>query len=108
VTGSCAGEGAGIGATAFERGALTLTDFEIARAALAGVQIARAGEMDLARGEIHDCTFGAAVHDATFDLRRLTTDVVYRNNGRNVASDFAPLPESALPPLPDTVRPADP
>ena len=60
--------------------------------------------MDLARGEIHGCTVGAAIHDADFDLRRLTTDVVYRDNGRNVASDFAPVPEASLPPLPDTVR----
>ncbi len=93
--GTCAG-GAGFGATA-SGGSIELTDFEIRGNALAGVQITNMGSADLVRGTIANNPIGVNVQgDPSYDLDRLTQDVRFVDNERNIDSAVVPLPDASL------------
>ena len=58
--------------------------FTIEGAPLCGVQVADGGRLDLADGVVRGSTIGACVQTPDFDLARITTGVVYEENGINV------------------------
>jgi hypothetical protein len=88
----CGGSGSGL--VALEGGSLEATDFEVRRSALAGIQLARRGTIDLHQGVVSDNPIGANVQTEAFDVARLQDDVIYRDNGRNLDSTvlFVPAP----------------
>ena len=74
--------------------AATLTRFEIARGELAGVQIARGGEVDLHVGSVHHNLIGVNVQTDGFDLARVQDDVAYYANDANLQSRDLPVPSA--------------
>jgi len=88
----CAGSGSGL--VALEGGSLEATGFEVRRSALAGIQLARGGTIDLHQGVVAENPVGANVQTEGFDVSRLQDAVVYRDNGRNLDSAmlFVPAP----------------
>ncbi len=89
--------GAGWGASAVDSGRIVLSDFRIADSALGGAQIASGGEADLERGVIANNPIGLNVQDAPdYDFDRLTRDVVFIDNERNIDSAMVPIPDAAL------------
>ena len=96
--GACASVGAGVGV--LSRGAnLTLTRFFVADGALCGVQVAASGGLDLADGEVARNPVGASVLVDGYDVTRLTRDVVFRGNERNIDATLLPVPDPAVPAL---------
>jgi hypothetical protein len=93
--GTCDG-GAGFGASA-DGGSIELSDFSIRSNALAGVQITDGGSADLARGVIANNPIGVNVQDdPDYDFGRLTQDVRFVDNDRNIDSSVVPLPDTSL------------
>lgn len=93
---NCFDNPAGTGLGAYESASITAEDFIIFDAHLCGVQLARDGEIDLRRGVVTESAIGACVQNDGYDLDRLTDQVVYVNNGRNLESTNLPIPESGL------------
>lgn len=96
----CPESGGGVGIGAYDEAAVTATRFVVAGHALAGVQLARAGVMDLHGGEIARNPIGANVQTEGFDLTRLTDGVVYRDNGVNLDASMQYVPDPAVPGAP--------
>ncbi len=93
--GTCEG-GAGFGASA-DGGAIELTDFVIRGNALGGVQILDGGSADLSRGVIANNPVGVNVQDdPSYDFQRLTDEVRFIDNDRNIDSTIVPLPDTSL------------
>jgi hypothetical protein len=82
---------------AYGSAAIELTGFVVARSALCGVQVATGGTIDLHDGVIAENPIGANIQSADFDPRRLTTDVAYRDNDRNLDSNVLPVPATDVP-----------
>ncbi len=95
--GACATGGVGIGL--YEGGGATLTRFRIAESFLAGIQLASGGELDLSEGTVESNPVGANVQVPGYDLGRLMSRVVYRDNGVNLDAEELPLPD------PEVTRP---
>jgi len=91
----CAAAGcaaAGIGLGAYVSGQISIDRFRIAGNALAGVQLALEGEIDMRDGVVSDNPVGVNVQIPDYDISRLTERVVFRDNGINLDSDELPLP----------------
>ena len=92
-------QGPGYGIGVYRGGHVDLSIFEIAENALCGIQIASQGDLQLQDGTVRDHIVGVSIHLDDFHLDKLTNNVVYRNNQRNLVTNALPLP---LPlPLPD-------
>ena len=96
VVDTCVDDAGGIAIGAFSGGRLSLTDFLINRAALAGVQVGPTGEADLLRGEVSRAIIGANVQNPDFDINRLTSEVRYIDNETNLGSATLPVPEPSV------------
>jgi hypothetical protein len=86
--GSPAGHGLGVYARETE-----LTGFVIDESEACGFQFAQNGTLDVASGLVTGNEIGACVQVDGYDLSRLQTGVVYRDNGTNLASTTLPVPE---------------
>jgi len=86
----CAGAGIGLGA--YLGGHISLNRFRIMGSALAGAQLAMDGEIDLSDGVISGNPVGVNVQSPDFDLARLTSGVLFQDNGINLDADELPLP----------------
>ena len=95
---SCAGAGRGIGLAAYRNGHVSASRFEIVDNALAGIQLAEGGTMDLSDGRIAGHPIGANVQTESFDTARIDSDVLYENNDRNL--DAASLSVAGTLPAP--------
>lgn len=93
---TCAGFGAGIGIGAYEDGVAEVVRFVSEDNALAGVQIARRGAIDLHDGLVANNPVGANVQEPAFDLSRLEDRVAWRGNGTRLDVEALPVPEPAL------------
>ena len=54
--------------------------------------VAYDGGLDLMSGEIRESTIGACVQVDDYDFSRLTTDVLYVDNGTNLETTSLPIP----------------
>lgn len=88
----CHGGGLGYGVTVLPEGDAELRRFRISNNAVCGLVIAEKGQVDLFDGEVSHNGIGVNVQDTDFVLERLTHNVVYRDNGRNLDSERLPLP----------------
>ena len=86
----CAAAGIGIGA--YEEGAVSVDRFLVAGNFLAGVQVATDGSLDLANGVVERNPVGANIQVPGYDVTRLTTNVLYRDNGANLDSAELTVP----------------
>jgi hypothetical protein len=86
----------GLNAAAFRGGTLRLTFFE-STDALAGILVGENGEVDLDTGIVRHCAVGASVQVPGYDLSRLGSRVVYRDNGIDLDADPLPVPDPGLP-----------
>jgi hypothetical protein len=66
--------------------------FVIERSALAGVQIVEGGELDLRDGTIAENPVGVNVQVEGYDLSRVMSRVVFRDNGVNLDTNELPVP----------------
>ncbi len=89
--GTCPAAGVGLGV--YERGAATVERFLVRDSYLAGAQIARDGALDLADGIVESNPVGANVQVSGYDLGRLMSGVVYRDNGVNLDAEELPVPD---------------
>ena len=90
----CEGLGAGVGAGAYLDGRIDIERFVVEGSALAGLQIARDGEIDARDGLIRNNPIGANVQVPDYDLTRISERVRYEDNDRGLdATDlFIPPP----------------
>ncbi|MCC7542228.1 MAG: hypothetical protein IT379_38775 [Deltaproteobacteria bacterium] len=84
----------GVGLSATEQATVRATRFSIGNAALCGVQVTSGSALDLEDGEIYGAEVGACVQIEGYDLARLSTRVLYRDNGVNLDSTTHPDPEA--------------
>jgi hypothetical protein len=89
---TCAGVGFGSGVVADEGGSVRLTEFAVSDNALCGVRVLRTAGVDLRDGTVSNHPIGANIEDATFDADRLSDQVAYVGNERNLARDTLPPP----------------
>lgn len=89
---TCTTNPSGAGLVVVEGGIVDVDRFIVTDSALAGVQIANAGDLDLHHGEIRDNPIGANVQVSGYDLMRLQDDVIYRDNGTNLDGLELPIP----------------
>jgi hypothetical protein len=92
---------AGIGLGAYESGTVRVERFEISDNALAGVQIANRGVIELVDGVVSGSPVGANIQVADYDVGLLTDRVDYRDNGANLDSSELFVPEPSV----DVVEP---
>lgn len=92
VTGSCPDNPAGSALVVAETATAVLTNFEIRRSALCGVQIASAGEVDLHDGDVVENTCGVNVQVPGYDLARLQDRVRFVDNGVTIDARALPIP----------------
>ena len=91
----CPGRSGGMGVGSYGTARLSLSRFLVARAAVCGVQVALDGELDLADGEVRESSVGACVQVSGYAFSRLSTNVVYVENGTNIASTELPVPDAS-------------
>jgi hypothetical protein len=78
---------------------LRLTRFSVREAELCGALVASLPEpatpvsVDLETGVISMAEIGVCLQDESYDIARLQSDVVYRDNGSNLDSTMLPVPE---------------
>ncbi len=99
VTQACTPTGCepgGIGIGAYLDGYVSLDRFVLDDNELAGLQLALGGEADLVHGEVRGNLIGVNVQTDSFDVERLTMDVVYLDNGTNLDTDELPVPTPRL------------
>ncbi len=89
-------EGAGNAVMSLAGARSTLRNFEVRGAALAGVVVARQGELDLQRGVITGATLGVNVLVDDYDLERLSDEVYVFGNGTDFAREELLLPAPAV------------
>jgi hypothetical protein len=75
-----------------EGGSVRLTEFAVSDNALCGVRVLRTAGVDLRDGTVSNHPIGANIEDATFDADRLSDQVAYVGNERNLARDTLPPP----------------
>lgn len=88
-------EAGGIGLQVTGAASASATRVRITGSALAGVQVAAGGVLELHEGEVAANPIGANVQDETFDLARLQ-DRVRWDNDRNFDSSRLPVPGVAI------------
>jgi len=89
---TCADEPAGTGIGAYDGAEVAVDRFSIVRAALCGVHLASGGALDISDGVVAENGIGACVR-GDYDVSRLTTGVIYRDNGVNLDSTVLPVPQ---------------
>jgi hypothetical protein len=90
--------GSGTGVATSSAGRVTLDRFVIEGSALVGVDVSGSGEIDLAHGIVEHNPVGANIDGAaTFDVARLSNDVVYLDNGENLEATSLPIPAPSIP-----------
>ena len=92
ATSTCGGDALGDGIQAVLGAAIALEDFEILHSARVGVVVG-GGEVDLRRGEVAHHPIGANIQTTGFDVARISREVEYRSNGRNLDRGGLPLPQ---------------
>lgn len=92
--------GAGIAVGSYDGGRLLLERFVLEDSALAGVQVALDGQVELRRGEVLRNPIGVNVQVPGYDLDLLQNDVRYQDNGTNFDGELLPVP-STTPPVED-------
>lgn len=92
---TCPGLGFGDGAIAAADGAIELERFVVEGCARAGVHVG-GGTMDLRHGRIVRNPIGAAIQTPGFDVARISEDVLFLENDRNVDTTTLPLPEPSV------------
>lgn len=70
-------------------------NFRVSHAALAGLMVHDAGEIDLQDGYVSDNVIGVNVQTEVFDIARLQDGVSYEDNDLNLDSFALPVPQSA-------------
>ncbi len=93
---SCTTEGcptAGIGLGAYRSATVSARRFLIDGNALAGVQVAEGGGLDLERGTVSGSPIGASLQVRDYDISRLSDRVRYEDNGTNLDSTSLPVPQ---------------
>ncbi len=93
ATSSCSGAGIGVGLGAYSNAQLDARDFVVDGNALAGIQLAGGGTMDLHSGVVSSNPIGANIQTAGFDQARINDEVLYRDNQRNLDASGLPIPE---------------
>jgi hypothetical protein len=95
---TCPTRGFGVGAGAFAAGAsLTLHDFVLAHAELAGLQLAGSGPLELRAGRVVDNEIGVNLQRDGVDFDALSAELVLQRNARNVDARALPVPEPRPP-----------
>lgn len=103
----CPTGGGGSGLVAIGGGLINASHFLVDGNTLCGVQLAHgrdadgvlyttSGVLDLSQGIISRQPIGANVQSETFDLNRITEDVIYLDNDRNLDSSYLPVPPPGL------------
>jgi hypothetical protein len=90
---TCSGFGAGIGVGSYADARVSIERFTIRDGALAGVQVARDGELDLCDGEVSGNPIGANVQVPGYDVARLGKRVSYHDNGQGLDATTLPVPD---------------
>ena len=99
VESSCPETGGGVGLGSYGGGHADVTRFRVLDSVLAGVQLAasgsdgRGGTMDLHEGEVAGSPVGVNIQNEDFNVDRLMDQVYYRDNGRNLDTEFLPVPD---------------
>jgi hypothetical protein len=97
VATSCPSAGVGVGLGAYSGGQLEARDFLVEESALAGVQLAEQGTMDLVNGVVRGNLIGANVQTVGFDIGRIQQNVQYLDNRHgNLDMRGLPLPEPSV------------
>lgn len=84
----------GTGLASIEGGAFSVTGFRISDNVVCGVQLAAQGALDLVDGEVSRNPIGANVQSAEFDVARLQSGVVYRDNDVTLDASALPVPST--------------
>jgi hypothetical protein len=87
-------ECAGIGLGVYRTAVASVSGFIIEDNAVAGVQVALGGVLDLSDGFVRGNPIGVALDDADYDVDRLMSGVRYADNGTNLDSVALPVPPS--------------
>ena len=96
ATDACAGFGQGVSLGAYRGAEIAAESFEIAGSALAGIQIARDGAIDLTGGTVSGHPIAVNIQVPEYDVSRLTHGVVYRDNDVQLDAAALPLPDDPL------------
>ncbi len=92
---SCPATAYGVGVSAYGS-RLSLDRFALRRAALCGVHLAPPADVDLMHGLVAATPIAVCLDDPGYDTRRLSDDVLFVDNGRNLEAVSLPVP----PPVP--------
>jgi hypothetical protein len=90
----------GSGVVASSGAHVALRRFQISDNALCGVRVVSRGTMDLQEGEISRNTIGSDIQSEGFDVTRISAEVAYVDNERNVNTAELPIPEVVVPSIP--------
>ena len=90
---TCPGAGGGTGVVSLLGAHIRVERFAIRDSALAGVQIARGGEMDLCDGEVDHNPIGINLQVPDYDITRLSKQVWLHDNGVALDATTLPLPD---------------
>jgi len=91
--GACAGFSAGIGLGAYTGAAIGVERLRIRGSALAGIQLASGGQLDLCEGEVAEQPIAVNLQSPGYDLARLSCRMRWRDNGVNLDATELPVPE---------------
>lgn len=94
---TCRSSGGGIGLGVYDEAEAALTRFSVRDGALAGIQLARRGAVDLSLGEVRGHPVGVNLQVEGYDLARLTDRVRYLENALTFDADSLPVPAPAAP-----------
>ena len=92
---ACA-DAAGHGLVAALGGSLEATRFRVSGSALANVQIAAGGAIDLHHGVVEDAPVGVNLQVDGYDLARLMDDVLFRDHGIQLDTTSLPVPSPGV------------
>ena len=88
----CEGNKSGVGVAISGGASLHARRFFLSESPLAGVQLLN-GDLDLQHGVIADNPIGINIQQEGFELSRISSNVLFRNNGRNISYDYVERPE---------------
>jgi len=91
---------AGIGIGSYLGASVRVERFTVSESGLAGVQLARSGEIDLVDGLVENNPIGINVQAPGYSLERLNDRVYFRDNGANLVSTDLPVPDPTSPVAP--------
>ncbi len=91
---ACESSPAGIAVGAYSGASISLEGFTVEGVALCGVQVGPGASVDLRGGSVSSAPIGACVHEAGYDLSRLTDDVIFSDNELAIDTVSLPIPEA--------------